>query len=194
MFLYIKNNWLLLTIMAIMVGISLIFILLNGQEIIMIFSYIAASYLFLVGISFFVSAVKFSSYLENSRRQKHQQLLLILEACLLIVLGVVILVFSTYSVRAIVGILLIILPTIQMFMKTSKWAYFRKNFWKYLVGLVFILATEAIIDYVFFALGLLILGLVCYFIYLFIINYHDLSRPNLIIKYGLLYLNKKGRR
>lgn len=191
---YLRNNWLLICLMFLMVGISLLFILPSGQQIILIFSYLAASYLVIVGVAFLITALRFFHYLDNEQKQKREQIFLVLEALFLLILGAIIIIFPTYAVRVLIGVSLILLPTIHLFSQSSKLTYLKKNFWKYLVGLIFILAIEAIIDYVFLGLGILLLGLVGYLIYLLIINYRDVSRPNLIVKYSLLYLNKRGRK
>ncbi|MGD9887012.1 MAG: hypothetical protein AB7T03_03510 [Bacilli bacterium] len=193
---YLRNNWLLICFVLMLVGLSLLFILPNGQQIILIFSYLAASYLFIVGIAFLVTAFRFSHYLDNAQKQKREQIFLVLEALFLLVLGAIIIIFPTYAVRVLIGVTLILLPTIHLFSfsRSSKLTYLKRNFWKYLVGLIFILAVEAIIDYVFLVLGILLLSLAVYLIYLLIMNYRDVSRPNLIVKYSLLYLNERGRK
>jgi len=166
----------------------------SGQQIILISSYLAAIYLFLVGISFVVTAFKYSKYLERSQNQKREQILLLFEALFLFALGTVILIFPTYAVRVIVGISLILLPTIHLFTQANKKTYLKNNFWKYLIGILFLVAAESIIDYVFLGLGIIILLGAGFLLYLLIINCRDRNRPNLLVKYGLRYLNKKGRK
>ncbi|HOH18110.1 MAG TPA: hypothetical protein PK087_02170 [Bacilli bacterium] len=194
MIIYLKNNWLFICIILALIGLSLLFILPSGQQIILISSYLAAIYLFLVGISFVVTAFKYSKYLERSQNQKREQILLLFEALFLFALGTVILIFPTYAVRVIVGISLILLPTIHLFTQANKKTYLKNNFWKYLIGILFLVAAESIIDYVFLGLGIIILLGAGFLLYLLIINCRDRNRPNLLVKYGLRYLNKKGRK
>lgn len=190
---YLKNNQIVFVLILFMILLAMLFILPNGKQIIDMFSYLAAFYLFMLAISFLMTAIKYKQYLDVPNQQKQQQIMLLLEALFLLVLGALILIFPVYLVRIIIGITLLILPTINLFTKIDKWLFLKKNFWKYIVGIVFILAVEGMIDYVFLCLGIALLLFVCYIIYLLVINYKDLERPNIIIKYSIAYLNKKGK-
>lgn len=191
---YFKKNLPFLAGMIIIAGLALLFILASGAQLIAIFSYAAAVYLFIVGISFLVAAVRFDGYLEPKQKPRRQQTLLILEALFLLALGALIIIFPTYTVRIIIGVTLLVIPTLHLIFNGGRREYFLKNGWKYLIGIIFILAAEAIIDYVFFALGILLGLFDVYLIVLFVINGKDPAKPNLIAKYFLEYLNKRSRK
>jgi len=191
---YFKKNLPFLAGMIIIAGLALLFILPSGAQLIAIFSYVAAVYLFLVGISFLVAAIRFDQYLEAKNKPRRQQTLLILEALFLLALGALIIIFPTYTVRIIIGVTLLVIPTLHLIFNGGRREYFLKNGWKYLIGIIFILAAEAIIDYVFFGLGILLALFDVYLLVLFILNCQDPSHPSLIAKYFLEYLNKRSRK
>jgi uncharacterized membrane protein YidH (DUF202 family) len=180
--------------MIIIAGLALLFILPSGAQLIAIFSYVAAVYLFLVGISFLITAIRFDQYLEAKTKPRRQQTLLVLEALFLLALGALIIIFPTYTVRIIIGVTLLVIPTLHLIFNGGRREYFLKNGWKYLIGIIFILAAEAIIDYVFLGLGILLLLFDVYLLVLFIKNCQDPSHPSLIAKYFLQYLNKRSRK
>ncbi|GEM_PF-794320 len=191
---YFRKNLLFLAAIIFIAGLALLFILPSGAQLIAIFSYVAAVYLFILGISFLVAAIRFDKYLESHEKSRRQQTLLILEALFLLALGTLIIIFSTYTVRIIIGVTLLVIPTLHIIFNGGRREYFLKNGWKYLIGIIFILAAEAIIDYVFLALGILFLLFDVYLIVLFVINSQNPSKPNLIAKYFLEYLNKRSRK
>lgn len=189
---YLKNNIILIIISIILIVVGIFSILIRGSDIIKIFSYLALVYLVLVGGWMIFSAIKYKEYLKSNTNFINRPPGYIIQGSILILAGVIIVVFPDFLVRLVIGIILIIQPLITLINHDDKKRYFNNNFWKFIIGLIFILAFDVVLDILFIIIGAGLIGLAFWIIYLLIINYKDKTYPNLITKYMMMYIIRKS--
>lgn len=189
---YFKNNLILLIISIVLIILGVFCILVRGSDIIRIFSYIALIYLIAIGGWMIFSGFKYKEYLESNPNILNKPIGYIVQGSIFVILGVLIIIFPAFLVRLIIGIFLIILPLITLITHEDKKKYIKNNFWKFIVGLLFVVAVDVVLDILFIIIGACLLIVVGWVIYLLIINYKDPTKPNLITKYMMIYIIKKN--
>lgn len=189
---YFKNNLILLIISIVLIILGVFCILVRGSDIIRIFSYIALIYLIAIGGWMIFSGFKYKEYLESNPNILNKPIGYIVQGSIFVILGVLIIIFPAFLVRLIIGIFLIILPLITLITHEDKKKYIKNNFWKFIVGLLFVVAVDVVLDILFIIIGACLLIVVGWVIYLLIINYNDPTKPNLITKYMMIYIIKKN--
>lgn len=189
---YFKNNLILLIISIVLIILGVFCIIVRGSDIIRIFSYIALIYLIAIGGWMIFSGFKYKEYLESNPNILNKPIGYIVQGSIFVILGVLIIIFPAFLVRLIIGIFLIILPLITLITYEDKKKYIKNNFWKFIVGLLFVVAVDVVLDILFIIIGACLLIVVGWVIYLLIINYKDPTKPNLITKYMMIYIIKKN--
>jgi len=189
---YLKNNLIVLIVIIVLVALGSFFIMVSGENFIKIFSYLGATYLTIIGIYLIVSAFKYKRYLQANHSKINSQIGYIIQGILLLGLATLIILFPSYLVRIFIGVTLILLPTVQLFFKENKKSYFIGSIWKYIIGIIFLLAVEEIIQIVFIVIGVIFYLLAIYLIYLLVINYKYLDKPNIVTKYFIAYIIRKN--
>lgn len=189
---YFKNNLILLIISIVLIILGVFCIIVRGSDIIRIFSYIALIYLIAIGGWMIFSGFKYKEYLESNPNILNKPIGYIVQGSIFVILGVLIIIFPAFLVRLIIGIFLIILPLITLITHEDKKKYIKNNFWKFIVGLLFVVAVDVVLDILFIIIGACLLIVVGWVIYLLIINYKDPTKPNLITKYMMIYIIKKN--
>jgi hypothetical protein len=190
---YLKNNLILIILCLIFIALGILCILARGEDIIDIFSYLALVYLVLIGGWMIFSAIKYKGLLKENSNFLNKPLGYIIQGVILILAGITIVIFPKFLVRLIIGIILILLPLITLINHPDRIRYLRNNFWKFIIGLIFILAFDGVLDILFIVIGSILIGIACWIIYLLIINYKDKTYPNIITKYVLIYISKKNK-
>lgn len=189
---YLKNNIILIFISILLLALGILCILIDGKNVINAFSILALVYLFGVGGWMIFSAFKYRDYLEANNNFMIKPIGYIIQGVILIFLGVLVIFYSDVLVRIIIGILLIILPLITLITEDDKIGYLKRNFWKFIVGLIFILTFDIIIDIIFTIIGIGLIVCVGFIIYLLVKNYKEKEYSNLITKYIVMYIIKKN--
>lgn len=191
---YLKNNLILIIISIILIIVGVFCILVRGSDIIRIFSYIALIYLIVIGGWMIFSGIKYKKFLESNTNLLNKPIGYIVQGSVFIILGVLIVIFPSFLVRLAIGLLLIILPLITLITQEDKKRYLKNNFWKFIVGLLFVIAVDVVLDILFIIIGACLLIVAGLIIYLLVINHKDPTKPNLITKYIMMYIIKKNSR
>src|SRR5690606_28994239 len=110
----------------------------------------------MIAINFFIQS---QHYLGDDKTK------LIVQSIILIIFAVLLFVFPEYLLRLIIGSILILVPLIELILATDKLAQLKKDIWKYIVGIIFVLSFGIILKIVFVSLGTAILALAGYIIY-----------------------------
>ena len=189
---YLKNNIILIIINIFLIILGFFCILVKGSDIIKIFSFISLVYLTVIGGWMIFSGIRYRKYLESNTNILSKPLGYIIQGSIFIILGVLIVIFPGFLVRLVIGIFLIILPLITLITYEDKKRYFKNNFWKFIIGLLFVIAVDVVLDILFIIIGACLLIVACWIFYLLIINYKDPNKQNLITKYMMLYIIKKN--
>lgn len=190
---YLKNNILIIVAILLLIVLGIFCILIDGSDVIKAFSIIALVYLILIGGWMIYSSFKYKDYLNNNPNFINKPIGYIIQGSVLIILGVLIIIFDEFLVRLAIGIFLIALPLITLFTKPDKVQYLKNNFWKFIIGLLFILAYDVVFDILFIIIGICFILLSGYLSYLLVTNYKDKSYPNVLTKYLMLYIIKKNK-
>lgn len=190
---YLLNNIILVIAVIFLTVLGIFCILIDGDDVYKIFSIISLIYLCCIGIWMIYSSFYYKDNLKNNSNFLNQPLGYLIQGIVLIALGVIIVLFPNFIVRFVVGIMLIIQPLFSLIIADNKLSYLKVNFWKFIVGLIFILAIDIILDILLLIIGILLILIACFIIYIIIINYKDRTYPNIITKYIVIYLNKKNK-
>lgn len=187
---YLKKNYLILIFIVVLTALGTFFIVLPGKDFIKIFSVILAVYLL-------IAAGTLALAPSDQSRIWRRRPALLAEAAALLALAVLTVLFPVYMVRIVIFLVLIVTPTVKLLTGPDKKRYFRHNFWKYIVGVIFILTVEILVDIAFIILGVALYGLAAFFIYLLIVNSRYPPKPNLFDKYLVRYIifisNKRSK-
>jgi hypothetical protein len=189
---YLRINYqTVLLILALFVLGALCFIL-TGEDFIKVFSFIAAFYLLASAAALITMAARYHESLRTGSFFDRSEGY-ITYASILILFAIVLIIFPEYLVRGFIGIVLILIPLFHLIQAEDKKRYFRFNFWKFIVGVIFVVAVDAIIDIIlgFLGIALFIAGAVL--IALLIRNYRDKECPNLISKYIAYLIKQKSK-
>lgn len=190
---YLKNNLVLVIAVIILIALGTFCILISGNDIYKAFSIFALVYLVAVGGWMIYSSFHYKNYLEANPTFLNRPLGYLIQGGMLIILGVLILIFPGFLVRLLIGLLLIAQPLVTLIMTDDKLNYLKYNFWKFIVGLIFILAIDIVLDILFIIIGVGLILFAAFIIYVLIINYKDRTYPNVITKYIVIYINKKNK-
>ena len=150
---------------------------------------IAAAYLF-ISNSFGVLAIRYHEHL-RTLRQIHRRYFtygLFLFGC-----AALIILFPEYLVRVFVGIVLLIIPAVRLILSTDKKRYLQYNFWKFIVGVIFIVAADAVIGILFDFLGIALIAAGIFLLVLLFRNYRNKEYPNLFSKYIIYFIKKRNK-
>lgn len=189
---YLKTNYLAIILILMLIILGTLFIIVSGENFIKIFSYLAASYLIIVGIAMIVLTIRQQNYLNESTYSK-KVMGNIIYALVLFVLGILIIIFPDYLVRIFIGITLIFFPTLELLQSKNKKNYLRNNFWKYLIGIIFIIAVDVVLEILFNFIGVAFYVFALFLIVMLIRNYHNQEYPNLISKYIIYFVKRKNK-
>lgn len=189
---YLRNNIILIVMTIILIALGVFCILVDGEDVIKVFSYLAASYLIIIGGWMIYAAFRYKNELNHSRHIINNHLGYLLQGILLIGFAVLIVLFPGYLVRIIIGICLLLLPTYTLIFEENKKQYFIRNLWKYIIGIIFVLAIDVVMEILFIIIGIVLFIVAIYFIYLLVINYRDKEYPNVITKYSIAYIIKRS--
>lgn len=190
---YLKNNLVLVIAVIILIALGTFCILISGNDIYKAFSIFALVYLVAVGGWMIYSSFHYKNYLEANPTFLNRPLGYLIQGGILIILGVLILIFPRFLVRLLIGLLLIAQPLVTLITTDDKLNYLKYNFWKFIVGLIFILAIDIVLDILFIIIGVGLILFAAFIIYVLIINYKDRTYPNVITKYIVIYINKKNK-
>jgi len=180
---YLKKNYAVIILIVLSLAIGTFFIVLPGKDFIKIFSIILAIYLVIASGSLLTMA--FSRPAANSFLKGRTAK--IIGAALLVLLAVLTVLFPVYMVRIVIFLVMIVTPTVLLIVSPYKKIYLRDNFWKYIVGVIFILAVEVLVDIAFIILGIAFYVLAFFIIYLLIVNSRYQEKPSLVNKYLVRY-------
>ncbi|MCK9536391.1 MAG: hypothetical protein M0R05_02185 [Bacilli bacterium] len=180
---YLKKNYAVIILIVLSLAIGTFFIVLPGKDFIKIFSIILAIYLVIASGSLLTMA--FSRPAANSFLKGRTAK--IIGAALLVLLAVLTVLFPVYMVRIVIFLVMIVTPTVLLIVSPHKKIYLRDNFWKYIVGVIFILAVEVLVDIAFIILGIAFYVLAFFIIYLLIVNSRYQEKPSLVNKYLVRY-------
>lgn len=189
---YLRNNLIIIIITIILIALGVFCILVDGEDVIQVFSYLAAGYLIIIGGWMIYAAFRYKDQLNYSRHIINRYLGYLLQGILLIGFAVLVILFPGYLIRIIIGICLILLPTYTLIIEENKKQYFLRNLWKYIIGIIFVLAIDVVMEILFIIIGIVLFLIAIYFIYLLVINYRDKDYPNVITKYFIAYILKRS--
>lgn len=194
MFKYLKNNFILVIVSFVLILLGIMCIMIRGDSIFLIFSILALVYLIVIGGWMIYSSFKFKDHLDQNTNFLNKSKGYLIQGIIMILAGILIISFPDFLVRLIIGIILIILPLITLIKHDDKKRYLKNNFWKFIVGLIFVLAFDIVLDILFIIIGSSLIILAGWIIYLLIINYNDKTYPNVISKYIMIYIVKKNNK
>lgn len=184
MWLYLKKNFAVVIMILILLAVGTFFVVLPGLDFIRIFSVILALYLTGAAVYIFILALR--SNLEGAILNNRAAAFA--AAAGLLTLAVLTVIFPRFMVLIVIFLVFIATPTITLFVRTDRKAYFRKNFWKYILGAVLLLSVKLLVDIAFIIVGIIFYGLACFLIYLLIAGSRLPEKPNLVDKYLVRYL------
>lgn len=190
---YILNNIILVIAVVVLTVLGIFCIIIDGEDVYKIFSIIALIYLCFIGLWMIFSSFYYKENLKNNSNFINKPIGYLIQGIIIIALGLIIVLYPNFIVRFVVGILLIIQPLVYLIITDNKLSYLKSNFWKFIIGLIFILAIDIILDILLLIIGILLILIACFIIYIIIINYKDRTYPNIITKYIVIYLNKKNK-
>ncbi|MCK9471288.1 MAG: hypothetical protein WC006_04400 [Bacilli bacterium] len=190
---YIKNNLLLIILSFIFILLGIVCILIDASSITLLFSILALIYLVMIGSWMIYSSFKYKTYLEKNDLFINKPLGYLIQGIVMMLAGILIVIYNTFLTKLIIGIILIILPLITLITHENKKVYFKNNFWKFIVGLIFIFAIDLILEIIFIIIGVGFILFALFIIYLLIINYKDKNYPNIITKYVMMYIVKRNK-
>lgn len=145
--LFIKKNKIEIILASVLLIIGVLCIILSGITIISIITYLMGAFFIISGITVIVGTVKNRSVVTTSLT------IPIIQGVVLIVLGSSLFIFPNHLVRLIVGIMFIIIPTIKIILEKEKLAGLKKQIYKYIIGLIFIISFDKILDILFIIIG-----------------------------------------
>lgn len=181
---YLRKNILTLVLMFVALGLGVAAIFVNPNIIIKIIMYILAIILLLTSINFLR---KSRVYLGKDKK------ILIIQSVGLIIVSLALFIVPSQIMRIIIGVLFIVYPLVFMFSVNNKFAQFKKDIPKYLIGILLILSLDTILKIVMMVLGsvLIIFGL--YLAMLLVINSRNPEKPNVLLKIAMkLFLRKEN--
>jgi hypothetical protein len=118
----------------------------------------------------------------------------LIQAVILLTTSILSIIYPDYLLRIIIGIVLIIIPSIKLLFEVDKKRYLKNNFWKYIVGILFVLASDGILNVIFIIIGLSLILVFLAGVYLVVINYRHKDNANIITKYITRYIIYKNDR
>lgn len=186
---YLKNNYQTIIFILALIVLGIFCIMLKGENFIEIFSYLAAGILMLVGISMIVFSIRYHDYLQGGRFLD-RSVGYFTYGTVLLAFALLIIIYPEYLVRIIIGISLIIFPTIRLIQAEDKKRFLRYNFWKFLIGIIFIIAVDVILEILFDFLGIAFIAGAIFLIVMLVRNYNNKEEPNLFSKY-IVYIIKQ---
>jgi len=189
---YLKTNYQTLLLVAVLFALGTLCFLLSGEDFIRMFSYLAAAYLFISGLALIVLAIRYHEHLQDGsffdRSIGYFTYGLFLFGC-----AALIILFPEYLVRVFVGIVLLIIPAVSLILSTDKKRYLQYNFWKFIVGVIFIVAADAVIGILFDFLGIALIATGIFLLVLLFRNYRNKEYPNLFSKYIIYFIKKRNK-
>lgn len=192
MFKYLKINYQTILLILSLIVLGIFCIILKGENFIAIFSYLAAGILILLGIAMIAFSIRYYDYLQSGSFLD-RSVGYFTYGTVLIASAVLIILFPDYLVRILIGISLIIFPTVRLIQAKDKKRYLRNNFWKYLIGVIFIIAVDVIMEVLFDFLGIAFIAGAIFLTVMLIKNYQNKEEPNLFSKYIIYIIKQKTK-
>jgi uncharacterized membrane protein HdeD (DUF308 family) len=184
---YLKRNLPVILFIGVLLLVGTFCIFFPESDFIEIFSWLAATYLFTMGLVLIIFALCYAQDLRSGSFFDRSPAYL-LYGFLLLGLAVIIIIYPDYLVRIIIGFTLIIFPTLKLLTQENKKKFFLSQLWKYFVGIIFILANDTLLDVFFIIIGIA-LYLAAVFLIWLLIKYRSQGQ-NLLKVYLLRVLNK----
>ena len=169
---YLKKNFLTLIVITLLIAFGILLILLDPELLIKIFMYVVAIMLIIMAIGFLISA---KQYVGNDKTK------LIIQSIILIILSVLLMIFPKYITRIIIGIIFLLIPIMELIYATDKSAQFKEDIWKYIVGIILVLSFTIVLKFVLIFLGVFLILIAGYLIYLLIKHHNDKNIPNVLV-------------
>lgn len=173
---YLKKNILTLIAIAILITIGVLFIFINPVFLINVLMYSVAILLTIIAIRFIITS---HHYLGKDK------IILIFQSIVLILFSVLLFIVPDYISRLIIGIILLFIPIVELVFTNNKIEQLKKDIWKYVIGIIFILSFNLVLKIVFVSLGIAIIAFAGYLIYLLIL--HKKDNQNIFV---ILFLKK----
>lgn len=188
---YLKNNIILIIAIIVLIGLGILCILINSDSVYQLFSIFA--FIYLIGIGFWMLYSSFKNRKELSENTSFFKSAngYLVQSILFICFGILVLIFPNFLVRLLIGLVLIFQPLMGLINSPKKLNYLKNNFWKFLVGIIFIFAVDIVLDIILAIFGVTLIVFAIYLIYILVTNYRDKTYPNVLTKYLVIYLNKK---
>jgi hypothetical protein len=181
---YLKKNYIVLIMIAALLALGTFFIVLPGIDFILVFSILLGVYL--AGAAVYIFLLALRAYALPG--PKSARVVAFIASGALLGLAVLTVIYPAVMVRIVIFLIFIVTPTVALFVKPDKKAYLRKNFWKYILGVILLLSVEVLVDIAFIIVGVLFYGVAGYLIYLLVIHSRMPEKPNLFDKYLVRYI------
>lgn len=189
---YLKMNIQALILIFAFIVLGAFCLLISGENFIKLFSYLAAGYLILMGITMIVFSIRYYDYLQEGKFLD-KSVGYMTYGLVLFASAITLILFPEYLVRVFVGITLILFPAIRLFQSPDKKRFLRYNFWKFIVGIIFIIAADEVIEILFDFLGIAFFVLGIILIVLLINNYKNKEYPNIFSKYIIYFIKHQNK-
>lgn len=185
---YLKSNILVIILMLLFLGFGILAFFIEGDDVFLAFSIVAMLYLFMIGSWMIYSSIKQKDILNQNTGFINRPVGYFIQGLLFIAAGITIVIFRNFLVRLIVGVFLIVLPLISLILSKNKKEYFKKNFWKFIVGIIFVIANDLIFEIIFKIIGAFFIVDAIFLLYLLIRNYRRNPNTNIISRYLMKYI------
>jgi hypothetical protein len=181
-----KNSLVVLLIMLLLFGAGICFFL-PAAYFFRVFAWISFSYLIVMGCSMIYLTFRYYNNLRQGSFLDFPGYLIY--GLFLIIFGILSLLYPEYLVRIIIGITFIIFPTWRILESKDKKEALSYQFWKYIVGIIFVLSTSFMIKFIFVFIGIAFLVIAIYLSWLLIKQYRN-NNQNLLQTFILRFIYK----
>ncbi|HQA20150.1 MAG TPA: DUF308 domain-containing protein [Bacilli bacterium] len=182
--LFIKKARLELITVAVLLIIASLMIFLSKQALIILVSIILGLFFIGTGILILVTTIK------NRHQEEPNLFFLLAQGIVVLTFGICAIVFRTYWLRLVVGVLMIVYAVLKIIIASNKKSQIFKELPKTIIGLVLVLSLEAIIKLVFLILGIIIFVLCGILIFLTIRAYRKNKHNSLFYQFFMNTLTK----
>ncbi|NLD27005.1 MAG: hypothetical protein GX661_06560 [Acholeplasmataceae bacterium] len=185
---YLQHNLPVIILILILIGLGTFCIFFPESDFIKIFSWFACAYLSFLGLLLIFIALRYQKTL-HQRSFLDRSPAYLIYGFVLLALAVIVILYPDYLVRIIIGLTLIIYPTLRLIVQENKGRFFLNQLWKYVVGIIFIVANDTVLDIFFVIIGIALYVAAGFLILLLIRTYRQ-GQTNLLKVYLLKVLNK----
>lgn len=165
--------------------IGSVLIIADAKNLIQLIMYIIAAVLIIAAISAIISS---GEYLGRDKQR------FIIQAIILIIVGVLIFFVPANIMRIIIGSILILISLVRLFTVENKRAMLKEDAWKIIIGLFLIFSIESVLDIVVGIFGCLIICIGIFLLYVLIKQVNHKDCPNILYELGMKYILKKGKK